>query len=120
MNKESLSLIEQTIINNKKKEIYKELKELAYLIRCKKHDIKLMAGMFRCEGQSIVEDFLIDVITTNELPSDIVLSKEIEQYLLTKGIEELLKKPCEVDAEKLAEEIHVSMIERVKANRNGF
>ncbi|MCU5403673.1 hypothetical protein OCA16_03630 [Bacillus cereus] len=111
-----LSLIEQTIINNKKKEIYKELIKLAHLIRDKKHAIKLMAGMFRCEGESMVEDFLIDSITTNELPSDIVLSKETEQYLLTKGIEELLKKPCEVDAEKLAKKVHETMLERVKAN----
>ncbi|PTC12251.1 hypothetical protein [Bacillus wiedmannii] len=99
---EKLGTIEQTIINNKKKEIYKELEQLAHLIRDKTHDIKLMAGMFRCEGNSIVEDFLIDVITTNELPSDIVLPKETEQYLLTKGIEELLGNPCEVDSENIA------------------
>ncbi|KAB2393523.1 MULTISPECIES: hypothetical protein [Bacillus cereus group] len=117
MDKENLGLIEQTILINKRREIYKELIQLAHLIRDKKHEIKLMAGMFRCEGQSVVEDFLFDVITTNELPSDIVLSKETEQYLLTKGIEELLKTPCEIDAEKLAERIHESVIARgVKAN----
>lgn len=114
---EKLGTIEQTIINNKKKEIYKELEQLSHLIRDKAHDIKLMAGMFLCDGKSMVEDFLIDVITTNELPSDIVLSKETEQYLLTKGIEELLKTPCEIDAEKLAERIHESVIARgVKVN----
>ncbi|MEC2559858.1 hypothetical protein P9W86_25025, partial [Bacillus cereus] len=74
--------------------------------------------MFLCDGQSMVEDFLIDVITTNKLPSDIVLSKETEQYLLTKGIEELLKKPQEVDAEKLAKGIHETMLERVNVNAN--
>lgn len=114
---EKLGTIEQTIINNKKKEIYKELEQLSHLIRDKTHDIKLMAGMFLCDGKSMVEDFLIDVITTNELPSDIVLSKETEQYLLTKGIEELLKTPREIDAEKLAERIHESVIARgVKVN----
>lgn len=117
---EELGLIEQTILINKRREIYKELIQLAHLIRDKKHEIKLMAGMFRCEGQSVVEDFLIDVIATNELPSDIVLSKETEQYLLTKGIEELLKKPREVDAEKLAKQVHETMLERVKVNANGF
>ncbi len=117
---EELGLIEQTILINKRREIYKELIQLAHLIRDKKREIKLMAGMFRCEGQSVVEDFLIDVIATNELPSDIVLSKETEQYLLTKGIEELLKKPREVDAEKLAKQVHETMLERVKVNANGF
>ncbi|MDR5045496.1 hypothetical protein FNE59_07300 [Bacillus thuringiensis] len=117
---EKLGTIEQTIINNKKKEIYKELEQLSHLIRDKIHDIKLMAGMFLCDGKSMVEDFLIDVITTNELPSDIILSKETEQYLLTKGIEELLKKSCEVDAEKLAKQVHETMLERGKVNANGF
>ncbi|HDX9612832.1 TPA: hypothetical protein ROY01_003934 [Bacillus toyonensis] len=117
---EKLGLIEQTIINNKKKEIYKELEKLAHLIRDKKHDIRLMAGMFLCDGESMVEDFLIDAITTNELPSDISLPKKTEQYLLTKGIEELLKKPREVDAEKLGIQIHEAMIGRVKVNANGF
>lgn len=115
---EKLGTIEQTIINNKKKEIYKELEQLSHLIRDKIHDIKLMAGMFLCDGKSMVEDFLIDVITTNELPSDIVLSKETEQYLLKIGIEELLKKPQEVDAEKLAKGIHETMLERVNVNAN--
>ncbi|PFN81717.1 hypothetical protein COJ76_27985 [Bacillus thuringiensis] len=115
---EKLGTIERTIINNKKKEIYKELEQLAHLIRDKTHDIKLMAGMFLCDGQSMVEDFLIDVITKNKLPSDIVLSKETEQYLLKVGIEELLKKPQEVDAEKLAKEINETMLERVNVNAN--
>ncbi|MDZ4499737.1 hypothetical protein [Bacillus cereus] len=114
MNKENLSLIEQTIINNKKKGIYKELVKLARLISDKKHDIKLMAGMFRCEDSSMVEDFLIDTIKTERIASDIVLSKETEQFLLTEGIEELLKKPCEVDVEKMAKQISETMLVRAK------
>lgn len=112
---EKLGTIEQTIINNKKKEIYKELVKLARLISDKKHDIKLMAGMFRCEDSSMVEDFLIDAIKTERIASDIVLPKETEQFLLTEGIEELLKKPHEVDAEKLAKKVHETMLERAKA-----
>ncbi|TKH26116.1 hypothetical protein [Bacillus cereus] len=112
-----LSLIEQTIINNKKKEIYKELEQLAHLIRDKQHEINLMVGNFRLEKNDVVAEFLIDVVTKNEIPSDIVLPKELEQYLLTKGIEELFKTPREIDMEQLVERIHGSMIARgVKAN----
>lgn len=112
---EKLGTIEQTIINNKKKEIYKELVTLARLISDKKHDIKLMAGMFRCEDSSMVEDFLIDAIKTERIASDIVLPKETEQFLLTQGIEELLNKSYEVDAEKLAKRVNEMMIKRAKA-----
>lgn len=112
---EKLGTIEQTIINNKKKEIYKELKQLAHLIKDKRHEINLMLGNFSLEKNDVVDEFLIDAIKTNGLPSDIVLSKEMEQYLLTEGIEELLKKPREVDAEKLAKKVHETMLERAKA-----
>ncbi|MDY0855474.1 hypothetical protein SPE26_32210 [Bacillus thuringiensis] len=114
---EKLGTIEQTIINNKKKEIYKELKQLACLIKDKRHEINLMLGNFSLEENDVVDEFLIDVVTKNEIPSDIVLSKELEQYLLTKGIEELFKTPREIDMEQLAERIHGSVIARgVKAN----
>ncbi len=115
--KEKLGTIEQTIINNKKKEIYKELKQLALLIKDKRHEINLMLGNFSLEKNDVVDEFLIDVVTKNEIPSDIVLSKELEQYLLTKGIEELFKTPREIDMEQLAERIHRSVIARgVKVN----
>ncbi|EOP78356.1 hypothetical protein IGM_06641 [Bacillus cereus HuB4-4] len=113
---EKLGAIEQTIINNKKKEIYKELVKLARLISDKKHGIKMMAGMFCCEDSSMVEDFLIDAIKTERIASDIVLPKETEQFLLKEGIEELLKKLSEVDAEKLAKEISEKMIKKAKVS----
>ncbi|MEW4152081.1 hypothetical protein Q0N88_18280 [Bacillus thuringiensis] len=93
MNMEKLSLIEQTILTNKKKEICRELCELACMIRRKQHDMewKLRVGMLSNEDENTVKDFLIYVITNNKIPEDIVLSEEIEQYLLTKGIEELLQ-----------------------------
>lgn len=114
---EKLGTIEQTIINNKKEEIYKKLKELAHLIKDKRHEIDLMIGNFRLEKNDMVDEFLNDIVTKNKIPSDIVLSKEIEQYLLKEGIEELLKKPREIDAEKLVGRIHESVIARgVKVN----
>ncbi|HDR7703095.1 TPA: hypothetical protein QCX91_000651 [Bacillus thuringiensis] len=113
-----LGTIEQTIINNKKKEIYKELVQLAHLIKDKRHEINLMVGNFLPEKNNMVDEFLIDVVTKNEIPSDIVLTKEVGQYLLTEGIDELLKKPHEVDAEKLAKKIHETMLKRVNANAN--
>ncbi|OUB84845.1 hypothetical protein BK784_34640 [Bacillus thuringiensis serovar medellin] len=93
MNIENLSLIEQTILTNKKKEIYQELRELARVIRTKQSDIqlKLRVGILPNEEENVVKDFLTHVITKNEIPEDIVLPTEIEQYLLTKGIEELLQ-----------------------------
>ncbi|MCQ6343201.1 hypothetical protein NPM06_27040 [Bacillus cereus] len=93
MNMEKLSLIEQTILTNKKKEIYQELCELACMIRRKQHEMewKLRIGMLSNEVENAVKDFLIYVITNNKIPEDIVLPKEIEQYLLTKGIEDLLQ-----------------------------
>lgn len=117
---EKLGTIEQTIINNKKKGIYKELKQLAHLIKDKRHEINLMLGNFSLEKNDVVDGFLIDVIKTNGLPSDIVLSKEMEQYLLTQGVEELLNKSSEVDAEKLATQINEIMIKRVRENANRF
>ncbi|WP_144489615.1 hypothetical protein [Bacillus thuringiensis] len=117
---EKLGTIEQTIINNKKKEVYKELQQLALLIKDKRHEINLMLGNFSLEENDVVDEFLINVVTNNDIPSDIVLSKKMEQYLLTEGIDELLKKPREVDAEKLAKKVHETMLERVKVNANGF
>ncbi|MED3469921.1 hypothetical protein ACT7C1_06570 [Bacillus paranthracis] len=117
---ERLGTIEQTIINNKKKEVYKELQQLALLIKDKRHEINLMLGNFSLEENDVVGEFLINVVTNNDIPSDIVLSKKMEQYLLTEGIEELLKNPREVDAEKLAKKVHETMLERVKVNANGF
>ncbi|WP_257205505.1 hypothetical protein [Bacillus cereus] len=113
---EKLGTIEQTIINNKKKEIYKELKQLAHVIKEKRHEINLMLGNFSLEENDVVDEFLIDVVMNNKIPSDIVLSKEMEQYLLKEGIEELLKKPSEVDAEKLAKEISEKMIKEAKVS----
>ncbi|MEN3132942.1 hypothetical protein [Bacillus albus] len=91
MDRENISLIEQTILNHKKKEIYNELRELAHFIRGKQQGIQLMARMFQPTGEKVVKDFLIHVITKNEIPADIVLPQETEQYLLTEGIEELLQ-----------------------------
>ncbi|EOQ04476.1 hypothetical protein [Bacillus cereus] len=92
MNIDNMSLIEQTILTNKKKEIYQELCELARVIQAKQYDIrlKLRMGILPHEEENAVKDFLTHVITKNEIPEDIVLPKEIEQYLLTEGIEELL------------------------------
>ncbi|AFQ14918.1 hypothetical protein P9Y62_18705 [Bacillus thuringiensis] len=115
---EKLGTIEQTIINNKKKEVYKELQQLAFLIKDKQHEINLMLGNFSLEENDVVDEFLINIVTNNEIPSDIVLSKKMEQYLLTEGIEELLKKPREVDVEKLAKKVHETMFERVNVNAN--
>ncbi|HDR8493549.1 hypothetical protein [Bacillus thuringiensis] len=112
---EKLGTIEQTIINNKKKEVYKELQQLAHLIEDKRYEINLMLGNISLEENDVVDEFLIDVVTKNRIPSDFVLPKEMEQYLLTKGIEELLKKPREDDAEKLAKQFHETMIKRAKA-----
>ncbi|MGX5634727.1 hypothetical protein ACWKTQ_33680 [Bacillus thuringiensis] len=93
INIENLSLIEQTILTNKKKEIYQELCELACMIREKQRGMKfkLRVGILSDEEENVVKDFLTHVVTKNEIPEDIVLPKEIEQYLLTKGIEELLQ-----------------------------
>lgn len=113
---EKLVTVEQTIINNKKKEVYKELRQLAHLIKDKRHEINLMLGNISLEENDVVDEFLIDVVTKNRIPSDFVLSKEMEQYLLTQGIEELLKKPHEVDAEKIAKKVHETMLVRAKAH----
>ncbi|PFQ42786.1 hypothetical protein COK05_24365 [Bacillus cereus] len=112
---EKLVTVEQTIINNKKKEVYKELQQLAHLIKDKRHEINLMLGNISLEENDVVDEFIIDVVTKNRIPSDFVLSEEMEQYLLKEGIEELLKKPSEVDAEKLAKEISEKMIKKAKS-----
>ena len=59
MNIEKLSLIEQAILTNKKKEIYQELCELACMIRRKQHDmeLKLRIGILSNEDENAVKDF---------------------------------------------------------------
>ncbi|MDZ5609599.1 MFS transporter [Bacillus pseudomycoides] len=94
MNAENLSLIEQTIIKNKKRELYRALSDLAFLIREKQLEIMDLAGISTLDKGNIVKDCLIDVITEDTLPliDDIVLPKETEKYFLEKGVNELLEK----------------------------
>ncbi|WP_459503059.1 MFS transporter [Bacillus sp. C1] len=93
MSKEKLSLIEKTIIDKKRMELYEELLDLSALIRRKKYEIMTMAGI-DTDGKNIVSDFLIDVIKEDKLTrrNDFILSKETEEYFLEKGVNELLNK----------------------------
>ncbi|MGQ3740564.1 MFS transporter [Bacillus sp. Fil] len=94
MNNQNLSLIEQKIIKHKKNELYKELSELASLMREKQYEIMRMAAIGTLDKENIVKDFLNTVIMENEIPciDDIKLPKETEKYFLEKGINELLNK----------------------------
>ncbi|MGH0421926.1 MFS transporter [Bacillus cytotoxicus] len=94
MNTENLSLIEQIIIKNKKRELYRELSDIAFSIREKQLEIMNLTGICNSDKENFVKDFLIDVITEDKLPhiDDIVLPKATEKYFLEKGVNELLEK----------------------------
>ncbi|WP_242242703.1 hypothetical protein [Bacillus cereus group sp. BfR-BA-01309] len=94
MDVKNLSVIEEMIIKNKKKELFIELRNAAELIREKKYEIMCMAAVDDSDKENFVIDFLTSVIKEDKIPriDDIVLPEESEKWLLEKGVNELLNK----------------------------
>ncbi|PTC12247.1 MFS transporter [Bacillus wiedmannii] len=95
MNKEKLSLIEKKIIDNKKRELSREVTELALSIRDKQNEIICNLELMDNEkAYELIKVILVESILNHKLkkPGDIYWHKEIEDTFLNNGIEEILNK----------------------------
>ncbi|ALL20640.1 MFS transporter [Bacillus thuringiensis serovar pingluonsis] len=95
MNKEKLSLIEKKIIDTKKRELYKEVTDLALDIREKKQDIITKVKLMGCDKtEALLNSILVESILNDNLQrfNDVYWHKEVENALLDNGINEILDK----------------------------
>ncbi|QPW48962.1 MFS transporter [Bacillus thuringiensis] len=95
MNKEKLSLIEKKIIDTKKREVYKEVTDLAMGIREKKHNIITSVKLMGCDKtEALLNSILVESILNDKLQNfnEVYWHKEVEDALLDNGINEILDK----------------------------
>ncbi|MGI8363360.1 MFS transporter [Bacillus cereus] len=95
MNKEKLSLIEKKIIDTKKRELYKEVNDLAMDIREKKHNIIISVKLMGCDKtEALLNSILVESILNDNMQrfNEVYWYKEVEDALLDNGINEILDK----------------------------
>lgn len=95
MHKDKLSLIENKIIDNKKRELYRAVTNLALSIRDKQTDIICDLKLKDCEKvDDLIKGILVECILNHKLKKidDIYWHKEIEDEFLNVGISEILDK----------------------------